>query len=87
MTTATRIADATGGQRGNVDTFGEALRRRREERGLTQIVLARTIGVDSSSLWRWESGKHEPIPVIRYALRCALGLSEHDDGGWWEVGW
>ncbi len=68
-------------------TFGEALRNRRTERGLTIGALAATTGIERATISRYENGRGEPQPVYRYALRTALGLHEDDDHGWWKTDW
>ena len=34
-------------------SFGERLRRRREEKGMTQQQLARQLGISRTTLWRY----------------------------------
>jgi len=41
-------------------TFGERLYRARTARGLSHRDLARLIGVDESTVWKWEDGRHRP---------------------------
>lgn len=53
----------------------EALAARREAVGLTQEALADRIGVDSSTVGRWERGVLTPSPVHRGKLASALDLS------------
>lgn len=98
---AYRIADEHADERGNLiacaswpddpddylgpASFGEALRRRRLAAGLSQKKLGRIVGIKKQTISRYENSHCEPRPVCRYALRCALSLGEHDDGGWWET--
>ena len=50
-------------------TIGEQLVAHRKSRGLTQKDFARELGVDPSTLARWERGEREPF---RYKLRHKL---------------
>lgn len=68
-------------------SFGEALLRRRLEKGWSIRRLARETGIAWRSLYRYEADKRPPKPVCRYALRCALGLDADADGGWWGLEW
>ena len=65
--------------------FGEALRRQRLAAGLSQLQLGQIVGIRKATISRYETGHCEPRPVVRYALRMALGLDENADGGWWRV--
>lgn len=40
--------------------LAELIRSRREAAGLSRAVLARLVGVDWRTLWRWETGKRQP---------------------------
>lgn len=70
-----------------VRTFGEALHRRRLEKGWTVTRLARVAGIARWTVYRYESDERPPRPVYRLALRMALGLDEHADDGWWRTDW
>jgi site-specific DNA recombinase len=56
------------GYPGNPKTIGERIRRTRLDRGLTQLQVAKIIGVDEFTVINWELGKTEPqlqcIPKI-----------------------
>jgi tetratricopeptide (TPR) repeat protein len=58
---------------------GGAARRRLAERrkalGLTQEALADLMGVERSTIVRWERGETEPLPLIRPKLARALRVS------------
>jgi transcriptional regulator with XRE-family HTH domain len=54
--------------------FRQALRHTREQRGLTQRALSRTIGLTNSAVWQWEQGKAIPRPEIVAKLEAALAL-------------
>lgn len=46
-----------------------SIRELREAKGVTQKFLAKVIGVDVNTLWRWESGSR--IPSYRNAQKIA----------------
>lgn len=52
------------------------LKKLREARGLTQLVLADRMGVDQARISRWETGEKTPFPhtvqAIAKALRCKV---------------
>jgi transcriptional regulator with XRE-family HTH domain len=51
------------------------LARRRKTVGLTQEGLAEVVGVDSSTVRRWEAGTTEPLPWMRPRLAKVLNIS------------
>ena len=53
----------------------ERLAKRRKSLGLTQEALAAVMGVDRSTVGRWERGDSEPLPSIRPKLAHALRVS------------
>jgi tetratricopeptide (TPR) repeat protein/transcriptional regulator with XRE-family HTH domain len=53
----------------------ERLAKRRRALGLTQEALAAVLGVERSTVLRWERGDREPLPSIRSELADALRLS------------
>jgi transcriptional regulator with XRE-family HTH domain len=53
----------------------ERLARRRRALGLTQESLAEVLGVERSTVARWERGDSEPLPSIRSGLAGALRVS------------
>ena len=55
----------------------EQLKRRRLEIGLTQGALAEKIGVDITTVYRWESGLVEPSPRRLRSLRKALENTDY----------
>lgn len=48
---------------------------RRRSRGLTQEQLAYAVGVDRSTVARWEAGETEPQPWVRRQLQRALAVT------------
>jgi transcriptional regulator with XRE-family HTH domain len=57
-------------------TFGERLRRIREQRKLTQQELAERAGIRYETINRIENGKHaEPRVYVAAALARALGVT------------
>jgi transcriptional regulator with XRE-family HTH domain len=53
----------------------ERLARRRKTLGLTQEALAELLGVERSTVMRWEHGDTEPLPSMRPRLAKALRVS------------
>ena len=53
----------------------EAIKRLREERGLTQRQLACALGVTDKAVSKWESGRGLPDITLVEPLACALGVS------------
>lgn len=62
-------------------TYGERIRRRRLELGLSQVVLAKLLGVSEMSVVGWEKGWHEPCRECREKLGKILGISCDVNGG------
>jgi transcriptional regulator with XRE-family HTH domain len=56
------------------DTFGIRLRKAREEKSLTQVELAETLGVSQSAVAQWESGRSSPAPAMASRLQKLLGI-------------
>ena len=49
--------------------FGAALKKAREEVGLTQTELAKLLNVSFSSINRYENGHHTPTRIVEEALK------------------
>ena len=58
----------------------EEIRRRREERHLSQEELAEAVGVSRQAVSKWESGAAQPTGANRRALLQALDLREEPAG-------
>lgn len=58
--------------------FGNVLRERRRERGLTQEELAHQTGLDVSFISRVERGLQAPSIEVVFVLASALGEAPHD---------
>lgn len=58
----------------------EEIRRRREERHLSQEELAEAVGVSRQAVSKWESGAAQPTGANRRALLQALDLQEEPAG-------
>jgi transcriptional regulator with XRE-family HTH domain len=56
------------------DRFRRALRRAREEAGLSQRALARAVGRTHGAAWQWEEGRGAPDPATVARLEQLLGL-------------
>ncbi len=70
-------------------TFSQRLRRSREQAGMTQAELARSVGYkDRNAVWQWEHDKQMPplstFPLLAEALgvdKCWLAFGEQCQGG------
>lgn len=83
----------TSGELGYASEFGEALKRRRLARGISQSRLAHLAGFDHSYVSRIEAGDRNPTYSAILAMALALGctVSERDVllmfGGFLPPGW
>jgi transcriptional regulator with XRE-family HTH domain len=74
-----------------MDPFGELVRRRRSEIGLSQADLARAAGVHPRQLRRYESGEQQPALAVAVRIAQTLGASLDElagtrlgpEGTWW----
>lgn len=64
---------------GKVMDWSEEIRRRREERHLSQEELAEAVGVSRQAVSKWESGAAQPTGANRRALLQALDLREEEE--------
>ena len=55
-----------------------ALKNAREAKALSQVALARLLGVDQSTVCLWECGKTFPRPDVAIRLANILGCSLDD---------
>ena len=55
--------------------IGEMIRKKREEKGLTQAQLAKTLGVTAKAVSKWETGAGLPDVSLFEPLSTALSLS------------
>ena len=55
--------------------IGEIIRKKREEKDLTQAQLAQTLGVTAKAVSKWETGAGLPDVSLFEPLAAALGLS------------
>ena len=67
-----------GKEVGKVMDLREEIRRRREERHLSQEELAEAVGVSRQAVSKWESGAAQPTGANRRALLQALNLREEE---------
>lgn len=65
---------------GKVMDWREEIRRRREEKHLSQEELAEAVGVSRQAVSKWESGAAQPTGANRRALLQALDLREAPAG-------
>ncbi len=62
----------------NKNEFGEFIRSKRLEQGLTQKALAERLYLSESAISKWEMGKSYPDITLIPALCEILGVSEHE---------
>lgn len=55
-----------------------ALKNAREAKGLSQMALAKSLGVDQSTVCLWECGKTSPRPDVAIRLANILGCTLDD---------
>ena len=74
-------------------TMGERIRLYRDRKGLTQLELAKAVGVDKMTIWRVENGadiKSQVLVKIARILEVRpdilLGVSENDLGDFQPAG-
>lgn len=56
--------------------LGQALRALRKDKGLTEVELAKQVGITQTSVWRYEAGKRLPPPDLLERMADALGASK-----------
>lgn len=61
-------------------SFGHRIRQHRRAQGLKQLVIAQGMGVDQTTISRWESGQQVPSTDIQQAVFDLLAQSRTDDG-------
>lgn len=57
--------------------FGHKLRDRRQSQGFTQAELAEQVGVEPSTVSKWETGKDFPSQEYIKSLTKALAVDQH----------
>lgn len=58
----------------NENVIGDLVRKYREEKGLTQYMLAKKAGIDNKTVNRWENGQIRNMSIITFArLMNVLG--------------
>jgi DNA-binding transcriptional regulator YiaG len=57
--------------------FGNALRKRRIEKGLSQHALAERLGVSYATVNRWECGRNLPSRMAREKIDVIFHLGGH----------
>lgn len=58
--------------------MGEKIRQAREKAGMSQHELARALGISSTAISFWESGKTAPTVGNLYRLASILGVEPGD---------
>lgn len=53
-------------------TFGEILREKRKEKGLSQSQVAKKLGISNHQVCRWEAGVHFPNLIIATSIADVL---------------
>ncbi len=57
--------------------YAENLSAAMDRLGLTDTVVGRRIGVSRVTVWRWRTGKQEPLGDYRDQLAKAVGSTVH----------
>lgn len=60
-------------------SFGKRLRRQRRALGLKQLVIAHGVGVNQTTVSRWEAGQQTPEPEVQHAAFSILAKARTDD--------
>ncbi len=58
------------------ESYGERIRQKRLELGLTQRDLAKSLGADKMSVLNWENDKHLPAARFQRRIKKILGVEE-----------
>lgn len=58
--------------------FSQRLRELRRQRGLSQLALAKLLGVSQQAVGKWETGRSTPDPQTIMALAAQLNISTGD---------
>lgn len=56
------------------DSLVGKLKKHRKEKGLSQELIAKTIGVSLMTVQRWESGKYKPSLMAQNNIKRILGI-------------
>ena len=67
-----------------METFGERLRRIREEKGWSRKTLAVEAGLEADNIEKYERGLREPRLFTAACLADTLGVSLDDLAGFWK---
>lgn len=62
----------------NKSTFGQFLRQKRNEKGMTQKELAEKLFLSESAISKWEKGKSYPDITMIPDICSVLDISEHE---------
>lgn len=64
-----------------MSTFGERLKKAREQAGINQIELAERMGITQASISQYEKGLRIPTPKNIEKFTVVLGVSKEDLAG------
>ena len=65
-------------QEASLRAFGESVRHARVQRGLTQVELAESAGVDRKTISRIENSRFSPSLINVFSIAAALELDPKD---------
>jgi transcriptional regulator with XRE-family HTH domain len=57
-------------------TIGDRIMECRRSKGITQELLARTVGVSKTAVWNWEKNRSIPRPATLTKAAAALGVED-----------
>jgi len=60
-------------------SIGQMIKEARIRKGMTQVELAKEIGCDDDSIFRWEKEVNKPLPVFVGKLERVLGVCLKED--------
>ncbi len=61
-----------------METFGDHIRKKRIDQGITQRNLAKSMGVSIDAIRDWEKGRTKPLPGYKIKIGHFLGYDPDD---------